>query len=226
MTTWHIDSYEKLKPYGYIVHGCVDGGYTTELEASIHPCLHYRQVAFRARRTMIPAMMQFFIESPFGLQTCMTGNLKAQNSLLPAISGSTVARGILSSSEVALVRQWQALLLGPSLTCCNNACQSNCMWDTSRSMDGKSLPCTALCIPPVQVQSGNPQAPARTLGPSMARKPQLPGSGMLCCWSLLSACWGTRTGMLPLPEPLQQPAPVRRFCNQEPCRDTPFCDSG
>ena len=22
---WHIDGYDKLKPYGFIIHGCVDG---------------------------------------------------------------------------------------------------------------------------------------------------------------------------------------------------------
>ena len=32
--TWHTDTYEKLKPHGFIVHGCVDGGYTTELRLS------------------------------------------------------------------------------------------------------------------------------------------------------------------------------------------------
>ena len=26
---WHIDSYEKLKPYDFIIHGCVDNIYTT-----------------------------------------------------------------------------------------------------------------------------------------------------------------------------------------------------
>ena len=46
MTTWHIDSYEKLKPYGFIVHGCVDGDYTTEWEAFIHPRSHRCQSSF------------------------------------------------------------------------------------------------------------------------------------------------------------------------------------
>ena len=22
---WHVDSYDKLKPYGFTIHGCVDG---------------------------------------------------------------------------------------------------------------------------------------------------------------------------------------------------------
>ena len=48
---WHTDSHEKLKPHGLFVH-CVDGGYTTELEAFIHACLHCRQVASLDGRTM------------------------------------------------------------------------------------------------------------------------------------------------------------------------------
>ena len=33
MMTWRIEGYEKLKPYGFVVHGCPDGTYTIDLEA-------------------------------------------------------------------------------------------------------------------------------------------------------------------------------------------------
>ena len=29
----HIERYENLKPYSFIDHGCMDGTYTTDLEA-------------------------------------------------------------------------------------------------------------------------------------------------------------------------------------------------